>query len=98
MRLELSPLVEADLDAIGNYIAHDNPTRALSLVREIRAEIRVIAANPLLYRPRPEIDKDVRMGIVGRYAILFRIVDDRIRIERVVYGGRDLPALLRGDL
>jgi len=98
MRFELSDFVEADLNAIASYIACDNPTRAVSLIKEIRAEVRAIARNPLLYRPRPEIDEDVRMGIVGRYAILFRIADNRVRIERVVYGGRDLPALLRGEL
>jgi toxin ParE1/3/4 len=32
--------------------------------------------------------------VVGRYVILFRILDDAVRIERVVYGGRDLPSLL----
>jgi len=34
------------------------------------------------------------MGQVGQYAILFRILADNVvRIERVVHGGRDLPAV-----
>jgi hypothetical protein len=37
------------------------------------------------------------MAIVGRYAILFRIVDDIVRIERVVYGGRALLALFQPE-
>ena len=32
------------------------------------------------------------MATVGNYAILFRVVDEAVRIERVTYGGRDLPA------
>ena len=35
------------------------------------------------------------MASVGRYAILFRIASDVVRVERVVYGGRDLPELFK---
>jgi plasmid stabilization system protein ParE len=34
---------------------------------------------------------------MGRYVILYRIVDDAVRVERVVHGARDLPALLDDD-
>ncbi len=37
MRCELSPIAEFDLEEIGDYIARDNPSRAVSFVREIRA-------------------------------------------------------------
>ena len=37
---------------------------------------------------------DARLAVVGRYVILFRIIERCVRIERVVFGGRDLPALL----
>lgn len=33
------------------------------------------------------------MATVGNYAILFRIVESLVRIERVVYGGRNLPGV-----
>jgi hypothetical protein len=33
---------------------------------------------------------------VSRYVILFRVVSGAVRIERVVYGGRDLPQLFQG--
>lgn len=90
MRIEFSRFVEGDLDAIADYIAQDSPARAVNFIREIRAEIRTAARNPQLYRLRPELGKDARMAIVGNYVILFRIVDSVVRIERVVYGGRDL--------
>jgi toxin ParE1/3/4 len=95
MQVAFSPLVEGDLDAIANYIAHDNPERADSFLEEIDQEFHMIGKNPLLYRLRPEIGKDVRMGIVGRYAVLFRIAGSIVVIERVVYAGRDLPHLPR---
>lgn len=93
MRIEFSSFVEGDLDAIADYIAQDNPTRALSFLREIGAQIHTVGQNPLHYRLRPEIGEGARMAIVGRYVILFRKIADTVRIERVVYGGRDLLAL-----
>jgi toxin ParE1/3/4 len=95
MRIELSRFIEPDVEAIGDYIAQDNPRRAITFVREIREKIRSIGQNPLLYRLHPEIGEEARLAVVGRYIILFRIADDVVRIERVVFGGRDLPALLQ---
>jgi len=34
MRLSFSPLAEQDLESIGDYIAADNPVRAVSFVLE----------------------------------------------------------------
>lgn len=82
---------------LSEYIALDNPNRAVTFREEIRAEIRTISRNPLLYRLRPEIGSDVRMGIVGQYAILFQVSECGVTVERIVYAGRDLPALLGGE-
>lgn len=95
MRVEFSAFVEGDLIAIADYIAQDNPKRAVEFIQEIRNEIRRIGKNPLLYRLRPEIGDEARLAIVGRYVILFRIQGKVVRIERVVFGGRDLPLLLQ---
>jgi toxin ParE1/3/4 len=97
MRIELSSFVASDLDTIADYIAQDNPTRALSFLREIRAQIVAIGQNPLLYRLRPEIGEEVRLAVAGRYVILFRKMGDAVRIERVVYGGRDLLTLMQQE-
>jgi toxin ParE1/3/4 len=97
MRLEFSRFVESDLEAIGDYIAQDNPKRAVSFIREMRERIRAVGENPLIYRVRPEIGEGARMAVVGRYVILFRVVGEIVRIERVVYGGRDLLALLEEE-
>ncbi len=63
MRVELSRFVEGDLDAIADYIAQDNPTRAASFIREIGAQIHAVGRNPLLYQLRPEIGEGARMAI-----------------------------------
>jgi toxin ParE1/3/4 len=43
MRVELSSFIESDLEAIADYIAQDNPIRAVSFIREIREELRLSA-------------------------------------------------------
>jgi plasmid stabilization system protein ParE len=97
MRVELSRFVEGDLDAIADRIAQDNPRRAANFIEEIGAQIRKVGQNPLLYQLRPEIGQGARIAIVGRYLILFPITAKAVRIERVVYGGRDLLALFQQE-
>ncbi len=94
MRLELSLHIEGDLDEIADWIAQDNPRRAVSFIQEIREEFRRIGDGPLLYQLRPEIGEDARLAVVGHYVILFRIAGQVVRIERVIFGGRDLPGVM----
>lgn len=91
MRLELSRYVEGDLDNIADYIAQDNPHRAVTFIQDIRAKFLDIQRSPLIYQLRPDIGEEARMATVGNYAILFRLIGEVIRIERIIYGGRDLP-------
>lgn len=94
MRLELSPYVERDLEEIAEWIAQDNPRRAVTFLEEVRIAFRQLGANPLHYQLRPDIGDDARPAVAGRYVILFRIAGDAVRVERVVYGSRDLPGLV----
>ena len=93
MRLEISRFIEGDLDDIASYIAQDNPRRAVTFIHEIRAKFLEVRRNPLVYQLRPDIGEEARMATVGNYAILFRVIGEVVRIERVTYGGRDLPAM-----
>ena len=97
MRIEVSSLVEGDLDEIADYIAQENPRWALSFLREIREQILALGRRPLRFRVRTELEEDARVALVGRYGILFRIHDDAVRVERVVYVAHDLLALFREE-
>ncbi len=91
MRLELSCYIEGDLDSIADYIAQDSPHRAVTFIQDIRAKFQDIQRQPLIYQLRPDIGEEARAVTIGNYAILFRVMGEVVRIERVVYGGRDLP-------
>jgi plasmid stabilization system protein ParE len=93
-QLEFSRFIEGDLDDIADFIAQDNPLRAVTFIKDIRAKFDDIQRDPLIYQLRPEIGEAARMATVGNYAILYRIIGDVVRIERVTYGNRDLPGIL----
>ena len=97
MRLTLTPLAEQDLEAIGDYIAADNPMRALSFIRELRAQCQRIAANPPGYRLRPELGDYIRSCAHGNYVIFFVATTEEVSIIRVLHGARDIPTILAPD-
>ncbi len=93
MQIELSRYIEEDLDVIADFIAQDNPKRAVTFIQDIRGKFYNIQREPLIYQLRSDIGEDARMATVGNYAILFRIMGNVVRIERVVYGGRNLSGV-----
>lgn len=71
MLLLFTPLAEQDLESIAEYIAADNPLRAINLVREMRQQCQRIALNPPGYRLRPELGERLRSCAYGHYVIFF---------------------------
>lgn len=91
MQVVFSPAAERDLEEIGDYIAQDNPIRAVTFVREIREHCQVIAAAPRAAPVWPELGENVRMTLHGRYLILYTLAETVIRIERILHGARSRP-------
>jgi len=61
MHCVFSPLAEQDLEEIGDYIARDNPNRAVSFIREVRDRCAKITDNPRTAPLRPELGAGIRM-------------------------------------
>ncbi|AYB48319.1 plasmid stabilization protein [Candidatus Williamhamiltonella defendens] len=93
-RLDISSYIEGDLENIADYISQNNPRRAVTFIRELRKKFYDIQFNPLIYQLRPDIGEEARMAYVGRYAILFRVMGNIVRIERGAYCGRNLVDIL----
>ena len=89
-RLVVLPEARADLIEIGDFIATDNPGRALSFVAEIEARMRQAAERPMSFPARDELHEGLRSARHGRYLIFFVEVGDEVRIVRVLHGARDL--------
>lgn len=91
MRAAFSRRAERDLEEIGDYIAQDDPRRALSFIAELRVRCARIAEAPLAFSPRPELGSDLRSSPHGRYVIFFRPSSSGVLIVRILHGARDLP-------
>jgi toxin ParE1/3/4 len=94
VRLEITQSAATDLESVADFIAEDSPERADRVILAIERKMALIASHPQLYQLRPEIGENIRLAVVHPYVILYRITGEVVRIERIVYGGRDLPSLL----
>jgi toxin ParE1/3/4 len=83
-----------DLDGIKDYIARDNPRRALSFIRELRRICEQLAENPLMGRARPELRPGLRSFPHGDYLIFYRPLRDGVSVVRVLHGSREAGRLL----
>ncbi len=90
----LRPKAVEDLEAIGDFIAADNPARAVSFVDELISVCARIAERPNAYARREDLASGLRQAVRGRYLILFTAEDDGVVIERVLHGARRLEDLL----
>lgn len=85
---------ERDLEAIGDYIAQDNPVRAVSFVQDIRARCQKITHMPgaPLVVERIE-DVPVRKVLFGHYRIYYAWLEgeDIVLILHVRHGARSEP-------
>jgi len=87
---------EQDLEDIADYIAADNPRRAVSFVRELRERCFALGTLPASARPFPGLAPDAHILPYGNYVILYRNLLRNVSIERIVHGARDILTLL-GD-
>lgn len=92
-----SPKARQDLLDIGDYIAKDSIVNARRFVAKLTGQCRRIGHAPLAYAGREDLAPGLRMAAMGRYVIFFRVIDATVRIERVLHGVRNLPAVLERD-
>ncbi|MET3928036.1 type II toxin-antitoxin system RelE/ParE family toxin [Devosia sp. 2618] len=95
MRVQISGVAERDLLNIALYIAADNPERAFSFVDELQASCRGLGDGPLRFALIPGFEKrEFRRRTHGRYAIIYRVEDDVIRVVRILSSSMDLKSVL----
>jgi toxin ParE1/3/4 len=98
MKLVITDEATADLREIGDWIAANNPRRALSFVDELKARCVRLIDTPLAYPlvPRHEAS-GVRRQPHGAYLIFYRVRVDAVEIIHVLHGARDYEAILFPD-
>jgi toxin ParE1/3/4 len=94
MRFRFSRRARRDIEEIGDFIANENPARAVTFIIELRAHCRRLVDFPAAMPLRPELGEGVRLAVHGNYLILYVIHPDLLEIRRIVHGARDLDSLL----
>lgn len=90
----LRPKAVQDLEEIGDYIAADNPARAVAFIGELRVLFTRMAERPKAYGRRDDLAPGLRQAVHGRYLVLFTAAKDGIVVERILHGARRLEDLL----
>ncbi len=98
MKVIITPAAEADLETIADYIARDNPRRALSFVRELREASLALAEFPEAYPLLPRYELyGVRRKVYGNYLVFYEIVASTIFIIHILNGAQDHGSILFPD-
>lgn len=93
MIVRITASAEDDLERIGDYIAQDNPKRALSFVLELRDKCLALADTPCGFPLVPRYERfGIRRCVHGNYLIFYRADDDQVTVVHVVHGARDYAA------
>lgn len=95
MRVVFTEPAGNDLEAIGDWIAKDNPLRAASFVRELRDACLEIGPRPTAYQFVEHRHSDgIRRKVYGNYLIFYRVVGDAVEVLHVLHGARDYAQIL----
>lgn len=102
-QLHLSPVAQADLTEIKEYISEDleNPIAATSTISKIMEQIRSLGRQALIGTPPSaisDIESDYRFLISGNYLVFYRAYGAEVYIDRILYGRRDYLRILFDDM
>ncbi len=88
MRCVFTEQAETDSETSGDYIAQDNPGRALSFIEEIRQRCDRILDTPKAAPQALQLDGlSIRRVVYGRYLVFYATTEEAIVVLR---GARDL--------
>ena len=98
MSVRFTAEAEDDLEGIADWIARDDPARALAFLRVLRLKCSELAATPRLYPLVSRYERQgVRRRLHGDHLIFYRIDGDAVEIVHVLHGARDYASILFPD-
>lgn len=98
MILEFSDEAEQDLEQIADYIARDNPRRALSFILELRTRCEELLDTPNGFAIVPRYEQyGIRRRVHGNYLIFYRVETAKVVIVHILHGATDYSAILFGE-
>jgi toxin ParE1/3/4 len=95
VRVRFTSGARADLSVIGDWIAQDDPTRAVTFTAELVRAAKAISTRVRHYPVAASLaEGEIRKKNHRRYLISYRILGREVHILRIVHGSRDWAALL----
>ena len=92
---ELSAEADNDLEEIFDYTDHEfGIDQAIKYLSAFDDTFEQLLKNPQIGRERKEIRDGLRSTIKYMHVVFYRILEDRIRIVRILHGSRDLPKFI----
>lgn len=99
-QVDITASAEADIAALWDYIAQDNPASATAFILRLEEQIAALEVIPEQCPLAPEseyLGAPYRHQIFGQYRTIFKMAGARVIILRVIHGARLLDtALLEG--
>lgn len=90
-RFDITASAEADIAAIWDYIAQENPATATAFILRLEEQIGDLEAFPERCPLTPEseyLGLPYRHQLFGQYRTIFKIAAPRVIILRVIHGAR----------
>lgn len=92
-----TPQARRDLAEIADYIARDNPRRAVSFIEELEQRCIALAKAPQAPRRFPQLGADAHILPYRNYIVIYRDLATEVSITRIIHGARDIMALIAPD-
>lgn len=100
--VKLSPLAQLDLKETKQYISAEleNPIAAVNVLSKIIRNISYLENTPFMGAKLSsiiDIETDYRFLLCGNYTAFYRVEEQAVYIDRILYGRRDFVKLLLGE-
>ncbi len=84
MRFVLTEEAEADLETLGDCVAHGSPLRAAGCMKDIRKFCRSILLAPNNCPVQDDLGEGVRSAVFGGYHVYYVASGEEVRVVRVL--------------
>jgi toxin ParE1/3/4 len=95
MKVRLTAEAERDLESVGDWIARDDPARAIDFVRELRGACLGLADFPSRFPLVPRYEAHgLRHRVHGNYLIFYRVEAKEVVVIHILHGAMDYAGIL----
>ena len=95
LQLDLSPRAVGDLEDIWRFTAENwGRGKADAYTGAIDAAMRGLLVNPFATRERSEVTPPVRLRRCGSHFVIFRVVENRVSVLRIIHVKANWRAVL----